>query len=90
MIVLDNSKINVCYCVALITLFFTQCHTRDGVFTVGYQMEGLTQKGYICNDYSSELGIERNLFHILGRYHEHNRNDRDHYVRVNWENVLEG
>ena len=30
------------------------------------------------------------LFHILGRYHEHQRVDRTFYVQINWENVLEG
>ena len=30
------------------------------------------------------------LFHILGRYHEHQRLDRIFHVQINWENVLEG
>ena len=30
------------------------------------------------------------LFHILGRYHEHERHDRDKYVNVIEENIIEG
>ena len=30
------------------------------------------------------------LFHILGRYHEHQRVDRTYYMQINWENILEG
>ena len=30
------------------------------------------------------------LFHVLGRYHEHQRPDRDEYVMVQWNNIEEG
>ena len=30
------------------------------------------------------------LFHVLGRYHEHQRPDRDQYVMINWNNIKEG
>ena len=30
------------------------------------------------------------LFHILGRYHEHQRPDRDQYIKVQWDNIKEG
>ena len=30
------------------------------------------------------------LLHILGRYHEHQRPDRDQYVGILWENVQNG
>ena len=30
------------------------------------------------------------LFHILGRYHEHQRADKDCYISVIKENVIEG
>ena len=30
------------------------------------------------------------LFHILGRYHEHERADREEYVDVIEENIIEG
>ena len=30
------------------------------------------------------------LFHILGRYHEHERPDREDYIQVIEENIIEG
>ena len=30
------------------------------------------------------------LFHILGRYHEHQRPDRDQYIMVQWNNIMKG
>ena len=30
------------------------------------------------------------LFHVLGRYHEHERSDREKYVNVIEDNILEG
>ena len=30
------------------------------------------------------------LFHILGRYHEHERSDREKYIEIIDENIIEG
>ena len=30
------------------------------------------------------------LFHALGRIHEHNRPDRDRYIRMKWANMIPG
>ena len=34
--------------------------------------------------------ILRELFHVLGRYHEHVRYDRDYYVRIHPKNIAKG
>ncbi|XP_022085336.1 protein SpAN-like isoform X2 [Acanthaster planci] len=42
-------------------------------------------------DLYDEIGVLiHELFHALGRYHEHTRPDRDHFVTVQWDNVLDG
>ena len=30
------------------------------------------------------------LFHLLGRYHEHSRQDRDRYIQIQWANIDPG
>ena len=30
------------------------------------------------------------IFHTLGRFHEHEREDRDEYIKIIWENVEKG
>ncbi len=32
--------------------------------------------------------VMHELFHALGRWHEHSRADRDNYIKVNQENIL--
>ena len=34
--------------------------------------------------------VQHEIFHALGRIHEHSRPDRDLYVRINKENIKEG
>ncbi|KAK5853156.1 hypothetical protein PBY51_006971 [Eleginops maclovinus] len=33
--------------------------------------------------------IQHELLHTLGFYHEHTRSDRNQYVKINWDNVIE-
>ncbi|KAJ1360051.1 hypothetical protein KIN20_018931 [Parelaphostrongylus tenuis] len=34
--------------------------------------------------------VQHEMLHIIGLYHEHNRYDRDKYIKVHYENVLPG
>lgn len=34
--------------------------------------------------------VQHEILHALGRIHEQNRIDRDDYVKINEENILEG
>ena len=44
----------------------------------------------IDEDVMDSRSIMHMLFHLLGRYHEHQRIDRDNYVNIFRENMLEG
>ena len=41
-------------------------------------------------EYIPRKGSFHTLFHVLGRYHEHQRPDRDQYIKVQWNNIREG
>ena len=34
--------------------------------------------------------VEHELLHALGFYHEQSRSDRDDYVKIHWDQILEG
>ena len=41
-------------------------------------------------DFLSPKALLHTLFHILGRYHEHERPDRDEYVDIIEKNIIKG
>ena len=41
-------------------------------------------------EHLSSKALLHMLFHILGRYHEHERPDREEYVDVIEENIIQG
>ena len=38
----------------------------------------------------TKLRVMHEIFHTLGRGHEHQRSDRDYYIKVFMENVIKG
>ena len=39
---------------------------------------------------SGSKALLHTLFHVLGRYHEHERADREKYIEIIDENIIEG
>ena len=44
----------------------------------------------VDEEFPSYKALLHTLFHILGRYHEHERLDREKYVAAVEENIIEG
>ena len=44
----------------------------------------------VGDEFSSSKALLHMLFHVLGRYHEHERGDRDTYVDIMETNIIEG
>ena len=58
--------------------------------SAGYAPQKTPQMVTICPISSSLLkDLTHELFHALGRLHEHQREDRDDYVKIMWDNIIE-
>ena len=58
---------------------------------VGYNGRTIPHVIFIYENSPSLLrAVFHEVFHALGRDHEQQRNDRDFYVRILWENILPG
>ena len=66
------------------------CACDSECLTVGHDIDKNFQIVTVNQDQLSFKRAAHQLFHALGRYHEHQREDRDEYVQVLWENVKEG
>ena len=65
-------------------LFFCRCFSYIGKVIPNGQDLSI---GNGCDDISV---VEHEFMHALGFYHEQSRYDRDEYVRIVWENILNG
>ena len=45
---------------------------------------------YVKSENLTTKYIVHTLFHVLGRYHEHQRSDRDQYIIIDWNAVHQG
>ena len=63
----------------------SNCH-RVGI----YDQHEQAQLAVINSKTFSIKASFHTLFHVLGRYHEHQRPDRDQYIMVQWNNIKEG
>lgn len=50
-------------------------------------MQGGAQDIIIAVPYSDPMTINHEIFHALGFYHEHQRSDRENYIKVKYENI---
>ena len=61
-------------------------HSSETGFNGNY-----TNQVVVINDYRPKhRDVWQALFHVLGRYYEHQRPDRSDHVIVIWDNVREG
>ncbi|KAG1665124.1 Zinc metalloproteinase nas-13 [Nymphon striatum] len=78
-----NSRVKTCYKTINLTMrdVFNGCHSRIGM--VGGRQQLSLGRG--CNNHGI---IIHEVGHALGLYHEQNRNDRDKYLKIIWDNIL--
>ena len=73
---------------ALTVLCFLYIYS--GCSVVGFDRSTHYRHVNLDEDSSSSKALLHTMFHILGRYHEHERPDREKYVNVIQENMIEG
>ena len=66
------------------------CFQYRGCSVVGFDRSTYYRYVQVDTEFSSTKALLHTLFHILGRYHEHERADREKYVNVIKENIIEG
>ena len=57
---------------------------------VGFDQSSVYQYLHVDDVLDSTTSLLHTIFHILGRHHEHQRRDRDAYISVMKENIMEG
>ena len=66
------------------------CFQYSGCSVVGFDRSTHYRYIQVDEDNLSYKAMVHTLFHILGRYHEHERPDREKYVDVIEGNIIEG
>uniref|UniRef100_A0AAR2LI47 Metalloendopeptidase n=1 Tax=Pygocentrus nattereri TaxID=42514 RepID=A0AAR2LI47_PYGNA len=82
-----HSKTCVRFVSRTIEADYLSIESRDGCYSPvgrqgGVQVVSLSRNGCVYHGIA-----QHELNHALGFYHEHTRNDRDYYVRINWANI---
>ena len=62
----------------------------SGCTAVGFDKSSSYRYIQVAGEYTTAKSFLHLLFHVLGRYHEHQREDRDKYVHIIREHVIEG
>ena len=62
----------------------------SGCPQVGMDTSQIDQFVYVKSENLTTKYMVHILFHVLGRYHEHQRNDRDQYIIIDWDAVHQG
>ena len=74
-----------CQLSAVVHLYYMTEFSRS---SAGYASRKAAQIVMVCPLSSSLLkDLTHELFHVLGRLHEHQREDRDSYVKIMWDNI---
>ena len=71
-------------------LFMTIILIYSGCTTVGFSKSKNNHYVDVLEPYTTLWTSLHLIFHILGRYHEHQREDRDKYVRIVKKNIMKG
>ena len=67
--------------------YLLQC---SGCSFVGYEKSSHYRYVQVDTEHVNTKSLLHSLFHILGRYHEHQRADREAFIHIYMEEVLEG
>ena len=73
-----------------VCMYVFVCKLCRSLSWVGHRPDIIVQDVHLLSKYDTIEHILHELFHVLGRYHEHMRDDRDNYVQIHPENIYAG